>query len=278
MKKQVLLAVALLAAMACSREQQVQPRLVEWSFNAKASTKGVINAQNEFSWEPGDKIGIWNAADESFVEFTSLAGKGVFSAMAPENARFLISAFHPASIAAGTGSVNLPASYDSPDAATALIPMHAPVQQDNNALVFRHVCALMQITVNHVTSDLNRVVIHSEGNALSGNFTLTTDSGNKVAQVKYGSGDITVNFTMDQAGTLRFTIPVPVGAYSFSITLGGDANPEALVISSSYALNFGRANLYRLTPFDYLTERYAIVGYDSMEIYTLENDSANWQL
>ena len=273
MKKVVLLMAVLLAA-ACSREQRIESPLVEWAFDADY-TKAALADNGTFSWQQGDRIDIWNATSGAFVPFTTLAGKGRFHATAPANASFSGAAFYPSGIAGGVSFVTLPASYASPEAATAAFPMYAPVSSADPLLHFKHLGAMVNLTVTRLQPEVTRLELRSGSTLLSGRFDLTTVSGNQVICQQSGSGSVAATLSLSEVGTVCVTFPVPTGSYPISICLR-NADSEFLVISSSGSLSFERANRYKLKAFDYMTERFAFDSGESVESLTVEDDSANW--
>lgn len=275
MKRILLLSVVFVLAAACSRERLAEPRMVEWTFDTEY-TKAVISDGGDFSWQQGDRIDVWNAAAGAFVPFTTLAGKGRFTASAPSDARFSGAAFYPSGIAGSTSDVTLPAFYASPAAATSAFPMYAAVKEGDKILHFKHLGAMISITITGVGPELTRLDLRSGEKALSGRFDLAVSGGNQVIQAVSGSAATAVSFSYPESGTLSVTLPVPVGEYPISICLGTETDPELLVVSSTGSLAFERAHRYLLKPVDYMQARYG-AGNGSMESLTVMDDSANWE-
>lgn len=261
-------------AAACTQERLTEPRLVEWAFDTEY-TKAVISLDGNFSWQQGDKIDVWNAAAGAFVPFTTIAGKGRFTASAPTDASFSGAAFYPSGIAGSTSDVTLPAFYASPAAATSAFPMYAAVREGDKVLHFKHLGAMISITVTGVRPELTRLELRSGEMSLSGRFDLTDSGGNQVIQATPGSAATAVSFSFTEIGTLSVTLPVPVGMYPVSISLGTDAEPHLLVVSTAGALTFERAHRYLLKPVDYMQARYS-AGSGSIEGLTVIDDSTNW--
>lgn len=272
--KKVVLLMAVLWAVSCSREQMGESPLVEWTFDTEYG-RASLSDGGVFSWQQGDRIDIWNTTSGSFVPFTTLAGKGRFSATAPADARFSGAAFYPAGIAGGVSFVTLPASYASPEAATAAFPMYAPVSAGDQLLHFKHLGAMVSVTVTRVLEEVTRLELRSGSTLLSGRFDLTTVSGNPEICQQSGSGSVAVGLSLSGEETVCVTFPVPTGSYPISICLG-NAGGDLLVISSSGSLTFDRANRYKIKAFDYMTERYAFDSGVAVEALSLEDDSANW--
>lgn len=272
--KKVVLLMAVLWAVACSREPMTESHLVEWAFDTEY-TKASIADGGAFSWQQGDRIDIWNATSSAFVPFTTLAGKGRFTATAPANASFSGAAFYPAGIAGSVSYVTLPASYASPETATAAFPMYAPVSAGDHLLHFKHLGAMVNLTVTRLQPEVTRLELRSGSTLLSGRFDLATVSGHQAICQQSGSGSVAVSLSLSEEGTVSVTFPVPTGSYPISICLG-NAGGDLLVISSSGSLSFDRANRYKLKTFDYVTARYAFDSGEPVESLIVEDDSANW--
>lgn len=274
MKRIVFICAVAALAFSCSKGQLNTPRMVEWAFETDY-TKASIDDSGAFQWKQGDRIDVWDAASASFVPFTTIAGKGRFVAMAPDNASFSGAAFYPSGIGGSVSSISLPASYATPEEATASFPMYATVNQGDNLLHFKHLGATVAITVTGVQPELTRLELRSATTALSGNFDLAEEAGNKVIRQKSGESAAVVHFSLAQEGTVSVTLPVPVGTYPISICLGNDSNHALLVVSSSGNMTFERAHRYKLKAFDYMTERFAFEE-NALENLSLEDDSVNW--
>lgn len=274
--KRIVFLIALFLAASCNREQLAQPQFVEWAFDTQYS-KASLSESGVFSWKQGDRIAVWNATSGAFVPFTTIAGKGRFTAMAPENASFSAAAFYPADIAGSPSYVMLPASYSSADLASAAFPMYASVSQGDQTLHFKHLGAMITVTVSRLQPEVTRLELRSGATLLSGRFDLSSDSGNQVIRQVSGNGSVVVSLSLSQEGTLSVTLPVPTGTYPISVCLGNDAEHEMLLLSSSGNLSFERANRYKLKPFDYMVERFAFESGEPVESLGIENDSQNWE-
>ena len=154
--------------------------------------------------------------------------------------------------------------------------MYAPVNEGDKTLHFKHLGALVTITVTRLQAEVTRLELKSGSTSLSGRFDLTTVSGNQVISQVSGSGSAVVSLSLSGEGTVSVTLPVPTGAYPISICLGNNSDHEMLVLNSSGSLSFERANRYNLKAFDYMSERYALNSGEPLESLTVENDSSNW--
>lgn len=271
MKKIFFVFAFALAMVSCSDRQAP---MVEWSFQASYSTKASIDAgSGAFSWKGGDKIAVWNETSASFVQFSTPAGKGKFSALAPADAHFTSAAFYPATAAKSTGSVSLPASYSSPEEAAAGFVMKADVPTDGNDLSFKHLGAVLVVNLAHLGSNMDRITVRSSAASLSGDFAVTDGE----VRAASGSSTVTVHFVPMADQSLSIAVPVPVGTYPFTVSLGNETQPDAYTIESDGSLNFERAHLYRLVLVDLLYNGVILPVGDTVEDYTLENDTNNWE-
>ena len=271
MKKIFFVFAFALAMVSCSDRQAP---MVEWSFQASYSTKASIDAgSGAFSWKGGDKIAVWNETSASFVQFSTPAGKGKFSALAPADAHFTSAAFYPVAAAKTTSVISLPASYASPEESAAGFVMKADVPTGGNVLSFRHLGAVLVINLSHLSSNMDRVMVRSSAVSLSGDFTVTAGE----VRTSSGSSAVTVHFEPEEGRSVSIAVPVPLGEYPFTVSLGNESEPDLYTIESAGSLNFERAHLYSLVPVDLLYNGVVIPAGDSVENYALEDDGNNWQ-
>lgn len=214
---------------------------------------------------------VENRRGREFQEFGNLFGIG----NSQLDQGFSGAAFYPAGIAGSVSYVTLPASYASPETATAAFPMYAPVSAGDRLLHFKHLGAMVNLTVTRVQPEVTRLELRSGSTLLSGRFDLATVSGHQAICQQSGSGSVAVSLSLSEEGTVSVTFPVPTGSYPISICLG-NAGGDLLVISSSGSLSFDRANRYKLKTFDYMTARYAFDSGEPVESLSVEDDSANW--
>lgn len=245
--------------------------MVEWLFEATCS-KASLDGSGSFSWSVDDEIAIWNATSGDFVTFVSNSGSGRFSATAPEDANFITTACHPASIANTTTSVTLPSSYTDDDLSGGEgIPMYAAVADDTNLLSFKHLCAYLTIRIEGPSPNMCSLTVSSPTPmSLSGVFTFDTIDGNKVVSASGGSESVTVTFDIsgNTPDEIQFTIPVPVGAYAVKFEVK-DSNDNVLMErTTTSTVSFNRAHLYTLAK--------AKASDYSLDTYVTSDDTINW--
>ena len=262
---------ALLIAGACVDKSPLEPAMREWTFEA-AYTKAAVSDEGVFSWSKGDGIAVWNSQSGGFVTFTSVTGKGKFRAVAPANAHFSQAAFYPLGIAVSTGAVAMPSSYSSPEEAAAGFAMYSPVEENSELLSFKHLGALLEISLSGVPAGATSLVVSSPGLSLSGSFSITGSPAE--IQASSGSGAVRVSFPATNAkDNITVTVPVPVGSYPLSITL--ESPSETLFsIEGSESITFLRAYLYRPAP---IVAGAVPLNADDIVSLNLEGDDDNWQ-
>lgn len=246
MKKYIYVIAALIAAVSCSKSSPVTMR--EYTFET-VYTRAHLSGEGVFSWDKNDRIAVWNGTAGAFVNFTSVAGKGIFSAMAPSDAHFTGSAFYPAGIQVSNSELNLPGSYASPEESCRAFPMLAAVSDGSRNLSFRHLGAIATFTFIRFSREADRVQISSPGKKLSGAFQLATGSSSaEEVQVSDGSGSIEVAFTPGES-TLTVSVPLPTGSYPLTVKLL-KGSETLLEVPGTESLNFQRAVLSRFRAID----------------------------
>ena len=240
MKRIMILVAAALVSAACSKSS---PELVEWTFTASHPTKATISNSGAFSWNAGDEINIWNNTSGAFVTFTDAVGKGVYRASAPADAHFT-TAIYPASAAAGVSSVSLPASYASTGASACAFPMGAIVDEQTNSLSFKHLGAILRITITDVTADMTFLGISSSDGSISGTFNI---SDGKIS-LGEGSGNAGVEYqlSLSEMSAVTISLPMPTGTYEYSISVGTESDHEVFTATTGPSKQtFERGKIYK---------------------------------
>lgn len=252
-----------------SEDAQVpQTELVSYSFSATLEApvgddpvegKASISDAGVFSWSAGDEIAVWNAAESAFVTFTCNAGDGVFTASATPGAEFT-KAYYPASVAVAGNpdQVNLASSYSLAESTSGkFFPMVATVSGSN--LAFTHLGSLLKFTINDVPADATSLTLTSATAVLSGNFAVQSGQINAGS----GAGSVSVSISHSVKENLAFYFPVPVGNYSYTITLG-DGTTTMLTKATTSAKTLARASLHglkALTVDNGWSTNYKLIGY-----------------
>lgn len=274
MKKTLYIFISLLAFTACSRKAD-NDSMVEWTFEATYTKASIGIADGTFAWKPGDAIAVWNQTGSAFVPFTTVAGRGKFSALAPASSHFTDIAYYPASIAATTASVSLPAIHEDIAAAAACFPMAAALTEGDNLLSFKHLGALIAVNLANVPPEAEYLEISTPGKALSGSFEVTSGE----IQAVTGTGAVRVKIALEDTDNLCILVPVPTGTYPLTITVASEAEPDMFVVESIAAIQFKRANLYSLETLDMEKPSEVFISFTaaSLENFTLDDDGAYWE-
>ena len=267
------LLAALLVTGACVGKSPLEPAMREWTFEA-AYTKAAVSGEGVFSWSKGDEIAVWNSQSGGFVTFTSVTGKGKFRAVAPANAHFSQAAFYPLGIAVSTGAVAMPSLYSSPEESAAGFAMYSPVEENTELLSFKHLGALLELSLTGVPAGATSLVVSSPGLSLSGSFALSGSPAE--IQAASGSGTVRVAFPATESGdNLTITVPMPVGNYPLSIALEGPSE-TLFSLAGSESITFRRAYLYKPAPI--AAGEIPEVPFDADIVsLNLEGDDDNWQ-
>ena len=241
----------------CSRSTD---QMVEWTFKAPA-TKAAFSDSGEFSWDAGDKISVWDATSESFVSFTTAAGKGIFRATAPADAHFSQWAYFPESIAEGLGSINVEAGT---------IPMCASIEEGSDLLHFKHAGALVTIRIINIPQEASSFVLSSESTAFSGRFSLTDG----VWAAGGAGGSMSFPLTDE---SFQLSIAVPVGEYSLEYCVKNSSGSDILRRKTEGDFNFLRAYSY-VFPLENMDVQnsYVIDASIPVESVLITPDSDNW--
>ena len=220
-----------------------EAKRVEYSFTVGADTKAAISDAGAFSWTAGDKVAVWDAQNGTFDEFTvqqsgassTITGTGLADANYTK-------AYYPASVAtAGEDSIVWPDSYESAAVAAKSFPMMAV--NDNGTLTFKHLGALLKVTITDLPSNVSSLVFTATNKGVSGTLAVdATDTEHPFCAVGSSSSSIVIanaDAETDEDDTI-FYLPLPTGELDggFSIdfklgtkTVGTKATTKAFAIA-----------------------------------------------
>ncbi len=267
MKKIFYLAIAALAFAACARElaPEAESNLPKVKVSIKAIleqedvTKAEINMSNgTASWEAGDQIAVHTKNGKLATLEAESAGTSVtFSGTvdAGDDIEDGAIAYYPASIAieGNDAKVNMPASYGSPVLSAKGFPLKGVLSEDG-AIVFKHIGALLKVTVNNVPASVTSLVLTPAGDfSVSGQ--LAVDNTN-AAKPKCVLGDIKNSVTVNTSSTDRttsacvFYIPLPTGTLTggFAIELKNGTEVVSTKTTNS-DFTIGRAKVIKMKAF-----------------------------
>lgn len=249
---------AFLLVCACAREvapagNEVQEGTV-YTFRAELDqdVKTAIAQDGTVSWKVGDQIAIWDEKSESFCTFESVEGDGYFSFVGEPGKDYSFTrAFYPASMAKSKNVITLPSAYSISEAESGSFhPMAGDVFQKEETISFKQLGAVLKFSVLGMPEGVREIVLSSAQTSLSGDFSLegsgfddgwATAEGEDVMpggqipvkaelpeEIHSGEGSGTVTVTLDSE-VRRNTVlyfPVPVGAYTCTLTvnLGGSSS------------------------------------------------------
>ena len=253
--------------------------VAEYCFTARLPqpTKAVMDDNAMTSWRIGDEIAIWDTESSTFCTFTNNDGEGseaVFKFSGSGTYNFT-RAIYPASIvsAGDYDSVTLPDSYTLDGASKAqTVPMIGTVDAGN--ISFMHLAAVLRITVEGVPSAAQSLVVSSPSVSISGGFPLSGNSvddgkihadgegvtdgvavelkaGNLGAgveiQAKDGASAVSIDISGRENNTVKVYVPLPVGAYSFTMSLKDSGNTEIWSKTTSSTKEILRSALYKMS-------------------------------
>ncbi len=255
MKKLFVILATLAAVMSCTKEAFVETNpvkadaeLVPMSFTVSCETKAVLNEDLSVSFVPGDRISVF--ANGTNYEFTTEAGgaSAIFSGLAPEADTYY--ALYPymedatiedgviknakiGSGSAGTGT----GSFNSQRAVAVAVTT-------DKSLNFKHVTALLKLTVPAEVEDLKEVIFFNRENgsgnlagALTGTFDITPSaSGEPVVNVTEPA------FQTGLVGPYGSEDAIPAGDYYIPVLPAQLTAKKGIDIKMTFMDNFvGRA-------------------------------------
>ena len=242
----------LLAAASCSREVNAAVEApeegVKYSFRAvmEGASKATVSEDGSTAWTAGDQIAVFDAVSQSFCNFTSEFGDGVFSFIGTPGADYNFTrAYYPASIAQGESSVSLPAEITLANAVSGSgFPMLG-TRKDDNTLSFKHLGALLKYTLIGIPESADALVLSSAEVSLSGNFDI--EDANPVINASAGSGKVQIPLTPGANKSLVFYLPLPLGTYTFTCDVKA-GNETLQSHTTASAKQIERAKLVRMRP------------------------------
>jgi len=241
--------------MPATTEEQVVPdnsNLITATFESSMTKANINQDTGVLTWQADDRIAVWTKeAGYLCGELTSGAGEesGTFAVPLHGMSREGYAVF-PESIAnealSGTGGSSLGISLPnvirlntSADGWNNKVqnPMVA-VNQPGQPLQFKHVCAMVRLTLTNVPST-TRFIRVSSSRTIAGNFTVdTSDPATPfiTSDGTEGNGDLSYVlywFPTTVSGTVTVNLPVPAGLrYNLIVS----THPEGTSYSVQYAL------------------------------------------
>lgn len=209
----------------------------------QTGTKATVSDLGAFSWSAGDAIGLYDGRSGSSFSKLTTAESGTTVTFAgtvvgtPSNC-----AIFPYAIAKTPTSVTLPDTYQwkAGDVQAAMI---APYNA--SGLSFKHLGGIIKVSLKNVPATATKFVLKADKD-ITGDFAITTVSGNNQISSSADNGKKSVAFTF-AAGTatdMAFYVPVPVGNYVISsVSLQNAGGTTLWEFAGSTANDVTRAKL-----------------------------------
>ena len=246
-KKLILLAGIAIALAACTknelRDDSTTTEPVSWPSVitvatepvVDSDTKSVIASDGAFSWfsgtgETAEKLGIYTSAGFKVYTCTD-ASTGTFGGDLGGETPSTV-AVYPAGIYAlstKTLTVSMPSSYDYV-ATLAKTPMIAQISGSIDNLAFKHIAALLKVSIANVPPTATQLVLETDEN-IAGDFVISDCTVADAAITNAGGSGKSVAVNFAAAGDFTdkdFFIPIPVGTYDHFNLFLKDGNGNKL--------------------------------------------------
>lgn len=261
-KKLILIAGIAIALAACTknelRDDSTTTEPVSWPSVitvatepvVDSETKSVIASDGTFKWfagtgETAEKLGI--NTDAGFKVYTCTnAATGTFGGDL-EGATPSTVAVYPAgqyALSTKTLTVTMPASYEYV-ATLAKTPMIAQISGSIDDLAFKHIAALLKVSVKNVPPTATQLVLETDKN-IAGDFVISDCTVADAEITNDGGSGKSVAVNFPAAGTftdMDFFIPIPVGTYAHFYLFLKDENGNKLAGRQFSGKTIARKNL-----------------------------------
>ena len=249
MKKYLIYAAALLAAVGCNKEliddttpvgNVILTATVESEDTKVGASVDKDAATVAFTWTKGDAIAVKTA---SGYETFTLVGEGG-SASGEFSGNAAVSAGAPAvfpAAAAGTSTdVNLPTEYDYVAGQTNAL-LYANVDADNN-MAFKHLAGLVSLKLEGVPAGA-KFVLTAAGQKVNGAYSIADGQINVAAAANEAESTVTIKFA-EKTDEAVVYVPLPVGEYAALAVQLQDANGAVIAqAAATQTKTLGRAVL-----------------------------------
>lgn len=252
-----------------------------YSFQASLGeeSRAVMSDAGKTLWEAGDKIAVWDKISESFKTFINReegGGTVTFSYTGEPGQEYEFTrAVYPASITGETAfnDLTLPSSYALDDASLArTVPLVGTVEDES--ISFKHLAAILRVNVEGIPSGATTLELSSPTVSLCGNFSLSEngiDDGKTEAggedmtpvettpdvksggmgagveiQANEGDDKVSIDISGRSDNCVQVYVPLPVGAYSYCISLKNAGDEVIWSKSTSDLKEIQRATLYKM--------------------------------
>ena len=229
----ILLAGLAMALAACTKKEMkddsAQTERVSWPSVITVATEPVVDAETKsviadngaFSWfagtgETAEKLGIYTNAGFKVYTCTD-AATGTFGGDLGGATPSTV-AVYPAGqydLSTKTLTVKMPASYEYVPT-LAKTPMIAQISGSIDNLTFKHIAALLKVSVKNVPPTATQLVLETDEN-IAGDFVISDCTVADAVITNDGGSAKSVSVNFPAAGDFtdkNFFIPIPVGTYA----------------------------------------------------------------
>lgn len=264
------MAAFVLSAFSCSQEEfETNARrgniTVTASFEGAggADTRTTVNDLYQVVWQETDALALFDT-EGTKIKLDYVSGAGGTTATfsnAGESDKTQSFSIYPyqegMSAGSNTLSMTLPAALTD-YAGSSNGPMYAKVTDPNNvnALSFKHMAALIKLTVNKIPADATTFKITASNN-IAGPCTADLTVAEPVLKVTDGQQavkEVTATFAASSTTTSRsFYIPLPVGRYQFIIAQLTNGSDKVYFTKTLNDKTLNRRDLLEVPALDCIT-------------------------
>ena len=249
MKKSLIYAAALIAAVGCNKEftddsipvgNVILTATVESEGTKVGASVDKDAATVAFTWTKGDAIAVKTAS--GYETFTLVGEGGSASGEFSGNAAVTAGApaVFPAAAAGTSTDVNLPAEYDYVAGQTNAL-LYANVDADNN-MAFKHLAGLVSLKLEGVPAGA-KFVLTAAGQKVNGAYSIADGQINVAAAANEAESTVTIKFA-EKADEAVVYVPLPVGEYAALAVQLQDANGAVIAqAAATQTKTLGRAVL-----------------------------------
>ena len=186
------------------------------------NTKAAVTEAGVFSWQKGDKIGVFDGS--SFIPFTLSSGEGTatgeFTGTLPPDATMQKAAIYPYSTQAklsGTDlSFDLPKTYKYSAQSTNAAMVAVISDMAEGTISLKHLAGILKFTYSNIPSGAAKFRFVVKEKKITGQFNVDISASSQLirtpdeASASEGTVDIT---DLPAENSLTFYVPVPIGVY-----------------------------------------------------------------
>ena len=260
----ILLAGLAMALAACTKKEMkddsAQTERVSWPSVITVATEPVVDAETKsviadngaFSWfagtgETAEKLGIYTNAGFKVYTCTD-AATGTFGGDLGGATPSTVAVYPAGQYVLSTKAltVTMPASYEYVDK-LAKTPMIAQISGSIDNLTFKHIAALLKVSIKNVPPTATQLVLETDEN-IAGDFVISdcTVADAVITNDDGSANSVAVNFPADGGFTDKdFFIPIPVGTYDHFNLFLKDENGNKLAGRQFAGTTIARKNLAR---------------------------------